>query len=116
MKHKVSIALSILLVAGVVWCQEKQSKPVEGETIKISTELVQLDAVVVDKDGNIVRGLSKDDFELYESGKKQHISFFEFVEAGKGASGQEGAGRSRPEKPGISGQGLSEREVRRTYA
>ncbi|HWX41024.1 MAG TPA: VWA domain-containing protein [Blastocatellia bacterium] len=116
MKQKLVIAGSLLLLTGAVWGQEKQTKPVESETIKISTELVQLDAVVVDKDGNIVRGLSKDDFELYESGKKQHISFFEFVEAGKGAAGQAAAAQPRAEKPGISGQGLSDLDVRRTYA
>jgi VWFA-related protein len=116
MKHKLAIALSLLLLTGAVWGQEKQTKPVEGETIKITAELVQLDAVVVDKEGKIVRGLSKDDFELYESGKKQHISFLEFVEAGKGAAGQAAAGQPRAEKPGISGQGLSDLDVRRTYA
>jgi VWFA-related protein len=116
MKQKLVISLSVLLVTGAVWGQEKQTKPVESETIKISTELVQLDAVVVDKEGKVVRGLSKDDFELYESGKKQHISFFEFVEAGSGAAAQAAARPPKAGNPGISGQGLSEMDVRRTYA
>jgi hypothetical protein len=31
----------------------------------------------------VIKGLTKDDFELYEGGKKQLINFFEFVDAGK---------------------------------
>src|SRR5262249_22796158 len=86
------------------------------QIIRIGTKLVQLDAVVVDKSGKIVKGLTQDDFELYEGGKKQQISFLEFVEAG-------GMGRALgPGQPGAvppkesSRQGPGEGEIRRIFA
>lgn len=46
--------------------------------IRISTELVLANVVVRDKSGNLVRGLKKEDFTLFEDGKKQEISTFDF--------------------------------------
>src|ERR1044071_8120937 len=83
MQKKMITALLILLSSAPVFSQQKTQKPADEQPIRISTELVQTDVVVTDKRGQIVRGLTKDDFELYESGKKQLVSFFEFVEAGK---------------------------------
>lgn len=45
--------------------------------IKVSTDLVVFDAQVVDKKTKRVIGeLTKDDFEIYESGVKQQVSYF----------------------------------------
>jgi VWFA-related protein len=56
------------------------SKPVAspGGTIRVSTELVLVNVVARDKKGNPIRDLKKDDFTLYEDGKKQEISSFDF--------------------------------------
>ncbi len=83
MRNKTMIALVVLLLAATASPQSQPQKPGDDQPIRITSELVQLDAVVTDKKGQIVRGLTKDDFELYESGKRQQISFFEYVEAGK---------------------------------
>jgi len=48
--------------------------PIAGETIDVS--IVDFDAVVTDKHGNRVHGLSKDDFEVFEDGKPQAITHF----------------------------------------
>jgi len=45
-----------------------------GETIDVS--IVNVDAIVTDKQGNRVQGLTRDDFEIYENGKLQPISNF----------------------------------------
>jgi VWFA-related protein len=45
----------------------------------VKTEVVRLDAVVTDADGNPVRGLSQVDFELLEDGKPQKLTHFLFV-------------------------------------
>jgi len=49
-----------------------------GGSIHITTELVLANVVVRDKKGNLVRDLKKDDFTLFEDGKKQAISTFDF--------------------------------------
>ena len=46
--------------------------------IRVTSELVLANVVVRDKKGNLVRDLKKDDFTLYEDGKKQQISTFDF--------------------------------------
>ncbi len=83
MPKKAIAAFFILLLSVVAFPQDKQRKPDGDQPIRISTELVQLDVVVTDKNGRVVSDLTKDDFELQESGKKQLINFFEFVEAEK---------------------------------
>jgi hypothetical protein len=52
----------------------------ERDVVSVSTNLVQVDATVLDKDGNIVTGLTADDFEIYENNKKQPITNFSSVE------------------------------------
>jgi VWFA-related protein len=55
------------------------TKPQEqDDVVKITTNLVQVDAVVT-KDGKPVRDLKAEDFEIYEDGKKQEISTFAFI-------------------------------------
>lgn len=54
----------------------------QDEVLRISTDLVQTDLVVLDKKGRNVKGLAKDQFELLVDGQPQAISFFESVETG----------------------------------
>ncbi|HTQ60659.1 MAG TPA: VWA domain-containing protein [Candidatus Solibacter sp.] len=54
----------------------KEQKP--QTPIRITSELVLANVVAHDKKGNLVRDLKKDDFTLYEDGKKQEISTFDF--------------------------------------
>ena len=54
---------------------QKQKQPDE-ETLRIETELVQIEVVVTDKQGKIVRDLKREDFELKEDGKPQEISYY----------------------------------------
>ena len=48
------------------------------DVVKITTNLVQIDAVVT-KDGKPVRDLKAEDFEIYEDGKKQAITTFAYI-------------------------------------
>ena len=52
--------------------------------IRVSVDLVQLDAVVKDSSGRHVRDLRAEEFEILEDGKPQKISHFSFVPGGKG--------------------------------
>ena len=54
---------------------EQQSQPV----FKSRVDLVQVDVVVVDKDGNQVRGLTAADFALADRKKPQAIATFEEI-------------------------------------
>lgn len=48
----------------------------QDNVLRIETELVQIDLVVTDKQGNPVSGLRREDFELFEDGKKQTLTHF----------------------------------------
>jgi Ca-activated chloride channel homolog len=65
-----ALALSFIQLHGAFAQQEPAVK------LKIDTELVNLNVVVTDKSGQRVRGLVKDDFEVFEDGVKQEISHF----------------------------------------
>lgn len=56
--------------------QERQPAP-----FRSGTNLVRVDVSVMDKDGNPVRTLTADDFELRENGALQAISSFKLVDA-----------------------------------
>lgn len=47
--------------------------------VRISTQLVQVDAVVTDKKGNHIEDLTADDFEMFVDGKKQDLTHFRHV-------------------------------------
>jgi len=49
-----------------------------GFRFKVTTNLVLVNVVVRDKQGNLVRGMTKDDFQLLEDGKPQTIADFGF--------------------------------------
>src|SRR4051812_23628658 len=51
----------------------------EDEVVRITTNLVQVDAVVAGKDGKLVTDLKPEEFEIYEDGRQQKIVNFSFV-------------------------------------
>ena len=51
--------------------------PNSGYTLRITSRLVVLDMVVVDKKGKVVKDLSRDDFKVEEEGEPQSILNFE---------------------------------------
>ncbi|HWP44485.1 MAG TPA: VWA domain-containing protein, partial [Blastocatellia bacterium] len=56
---------------------QEQKKPADqDQAVKLKTELVEVRAVVTDKEGKPVGGLKKEDFEIIEKGRPQEIGFF----------------------------------------
>ncbi len=51
----------------------------DNEVVKINTNLIQIDAIVTDKNGKVISDLKPEDFELTENGKKRQIVGFSFV-------------------------------------
>lgn len=58
----------------------------DDAVVEITTNLVQIDAVVTDKNGDTVTDLTAADFEIYEDDKPQPITNFSFVDLAPSAS------------------------------
>jgi VWFA-related protein len=61
-----------------------------GFRFRVNTNLVLVNVVVRDKAGDLVRGLTKDDFQLFEDGKQQTIADFGFEDVDAIALGAQG--------------------------
>jgi VWFA-related protein len=72
------IASAPLLAAQSTPSPQQPQEPVA--TFRSSVRAIQVDAVVTDQEGNPVRGLTEDDFEIVEKGKPQAITTFEAVD------------------------------------
>lgn len=77
MKLRVGLLVVAALVAPLA-AQQPADPP--QPTFRAGVELVQIDAVVVDREGNPVSGLTADDFELREEGTPRDISAFATVD------------------------------------
>ena len=60
--------------------EEEETKAAGQAAIRVDVRIVRVDATVQNKDGNLIKGLSKDNFEIYEDKVKQEITYFEPVE------------------------------------
>jgi Ca-activated chloride channel homolog len=69
------LIISLLTSTLFVYPQQQQDPP--DQPIKLGTELVALDALILNKKtGALINGLTKDDFTIYEDGVKQLITHF----------------------------------------
>src|SRR5215475_1224156 len=91
-KHFRLIGMSLMVVAlaAFVWRlaaqepqgKEKQDKQNEMGTIRLNTDLVTVDAIVTDRNGNRVSAaLRPSDFVIYEDGVRQAINSFSATDA-----------------------------------
>ena len=71
MRLSIKLALTLMLVALVAYPQAR-------ETITVS--FVEVPVTVLDRDGNPIRGLTKENFELLDDGKKREIASFDSVD------------------------------------
>ncbi len=56
-----------------------QEKSDEDDVVRITTNLVQVDVTVTDKDGRQVADLTRDDFEIKEEGQLQQITNLSYI-------------------------------------
>ncbi len=71
--------LSILLLSTITFSQDQKVKPVtedDGEILKIETQLVDVPIVVTDNSGKPILNLKRENFDIFEDGKKQEIAEF----------------------------------------
>src|SRR5258708_13853155 len=74
------IAAAMLLAQSAAPVLAQQMGQAESR-IQVTSELVLVNVLAHDKKGNLVRDLKKGDFTLFEDGKKQEISTFDFANA-----------------------------------
>lgn len=66
-----------LLVAGtLIASPQKENPPPLASTLKVTTSVVNIYAIVRDNKGHLIPDLNKDDFELREENVPQRIGYF----------------------------------------
>jgi VWFA-related protein len=122
MKRFFFIIIFLSLFSLISFAQNPTATPpvADDDTIKISTNLIQIDVTVTDKNGNIVADLKPEDFEVFENGKKQEISNFTFISINPRTQKLEATIPPKAQKGQVSipipPVKLKQEEVRRTYA
>jgi VWFA-related protein len=76
---RATLMTGLLLQGGVpAWPQNSNSTAQSFSRIRVTTELVLVNVIARDKKGNLVKDLKREDFTVFEDGKKQDISSFDF--------------------------------------
>src|SRR3954447_6302796 len=81
------LLLATAVLGSVLLAEQEPQTP----TFRVAVDAVRIDAVVTDKDGNIVRDLSAADFEILQDGKAQKVTFAQFVPVGVAPEGRQTA-------------------------
>src|ERR1035437_4506080 len=86
---KSAVLTSLMVVAvllGTASSRAQQASLQRPPVFRAETELVLVNVVVRDKNGDVVRNLTKDDFAVVEDDKPQSISSFDFEELDRAAA------------------------------
>src|SRR5581483_5834991 len=78
-KARLAVFLLICTCYGIIvfaQTSQKQQKPEQDQSVQLQTQLIEIRAVVTDKQGHVIKNLKKEDFELLENKNPQEISFF----------------------------------------
>src|SRR4029077_18867438 len=94
-------AAGLLLQATPVPAQHTGQAGASESRIQVTSELVLVNVVAHDKKGNLVRDLKKGDFTVFEDGKKQEISTFDFENVDEMAA----AGAAEAVTSGVAAEG-----------
>jgi VWFA-related protein len=72
----VHIGMLLLFAGGIVIAQQPSPPRDPGLVLRVTTRMVLVDAIVLDKEGHQVKGLTSDDFTVTEDGVRQSIASF----------------------------------------
>jgi len=99
---------------------QQPQKPDHDDVVKITTNLVQVDAVVFDKNGKPVTDLKADEVLILEDGKPQKITHFAYnataTPAVNGTVKPAATGKSNEVAPPVAPDRLTRENVHRTIA
>jgi len=99
---------------------QSPQKPDDRDVVKITTNLVQVDAVVTDQNGNVVTDLRSDEVQILEDGKPQKITHFAYNVTGTERANRTGkplpTDKSNEVAPPVAPNRLTRENVRRTIA
>jgi VWFA-related protein len=80
MRKTLLTAVGVLSLAATIAGQQSSTGTQPPLTFKVDVNYVEIDARVTDAQGNFVRNLTKDDFQVTENGKPQPLSVFSTVD------------------------------------
>jgi VWFA-related protein len=85
MKSRARLAILFVFAISVALSAGQNPPPAPAQqpqqpTFKLAVDYVEVDVVVADRQGNLVRDLKKEDFQVLEDGKPQAISTFTMVD------------------------------------
>jgi VWFA-related protein len=102
-----------LALLSVLLTLPAQQPDPDAPLIRVTVNLVQVDAIVTDKSGHVVTDLSPDDFELLQDGKPRKISRFAYIAAQSGPTPLP-ARRANPNAVPIPPPAYKPEQIRRT--
>src|SRR5260221_1922480 len=79
-RSKFAALVAFLAGTGVTAGQTPLSAPPQTPTFKVQVDYVDVDVLVTDSQGRFVRDLARDDFQVFEDGKRQTIANFSVVD------------------------------------
>ena len=86
-------------VLALVWAQapapQQATPPPQGEpdlVLHVSVNLVQVDAIVTDRNGRHVPDLKAEDFEIFQDGRPQKITHCSYISLQPSAAPHDGPG------------------------
>lgn len=95
---------------------QQPSRSGDDDVVRITTNLVQVDAVVTDKNGKLIKDLRQDEVQIFEDGHQQKITNFSLVNLEQSAPAQPTAAvpvdKNAPKVP----PKMQPADVRRTIA
>jgi VWFA-related protein len=112
-----AVVLAVLLGSvsfGQGQVSSPNQKPAEGDVVRITTNLVQVDAVITDKNGKLVTDLKPEELQLLENNRSQKITHFSYIAAGANAASPSSKPPLRDDK--MPPDRLRPEDVRRTIA
>ena len=98
--------------------KQQTQKPDEEDVVRITTNLVQVDAVVTDKNGKIVTDLKPEELQISEDGKPQKITNFSYIvtETPEAAARPANPRTTDKNAPPLPAARLKPEDIRRTIA